>query len=99
MTYQQKNDFVRKLEKTSITTIVASLSSALVLSIGMFFYVKFQTEANIEAIKELRTQKADQNFVLQVKESNEHDHTELKRGVQDLKAGQDRIFNFLLEHK
>ena len=99
MTVQQKDDFIKKLEKTSITTIVASLCSALVFSVGTFFYVKYQTDANTEAIKELRTQKADVNFVLQVKETNEHDHSDLKKGVHDLQSGQDRIFNFLLEHK
>ena len=50
MTVQQKDDFIKKLEKTSITTIVASLCSALVFSVGTFFYVKYQTDANTEAI-------------------------------------------------
>ncbi len=99
MTPPQKDAFIRKLEKTSVITIVASLSSALVFSVGTFFYVKFQTDANTEAIKELRSLKADQAFVLHIKESNIADHADLKKGVQDLKSGQDRIFNFLLENK
>ena len=99
MTYQQKDDFVRKLERTALITIVSSVCSALVLSIGMFFYMKFQIDVNTQAINELKAKKADVDFVIQFKDNNEHDHTELKHGVNDLKAGQDRIFNFLLEHK
>jgi hypothetical protein len=99
MTYQQKDDFVKKLERTALLTIVASVCSAIVLSVGMFFYMKFQTDVNTESIKELRLQKADMNYVLQFKERNDIDHNDLKKGIQDLKVGQDRIFNFLLEHK
>ena len=43
--------------------------------------------------------KADQAFILHIKESNNADHADLKKGVQDLQSGQDRIFNFLLENK
>ena len=99
MTYQQKDDFVKKLERTALLTIVASVCSALVLSIGMFFYMRFQIDQNTAVIKELQAEKADIAIVNQQKETNEHDHAELKQGVHDLKSGQDRIFNFLLDHK
>jgi hypothetical protein len=99
MTPPQKDEFLRRLEKTTLTTIIASVSTALILSIGTFFYVKFQTDANTEAIRELKALKADMMYVNQFEKRNDQDHSDLKKGIQDLKSGNDRIYNFLLTQK
>jgi hypothetical protein len=99
MTPPQKDEFVKRLERTSLISNIVSIASALIFIIGIVFYVKFQTEANTRSIEELKNQKADKAFVEQEQRNNSAEHQAIRLGIEDLKKGQDRTFNFLLEHK
>lgn len=99
MTYPQKDEFVTQIQKTATKAMVATIVSSLVISVGSFFYTKFQTEANTESIKELRIQKADIKDVQAIESKNSSEHQGIKEGIITLQRGQDRMFNYLLNNK
>jgi hypothetical protein len=99
MTHPQKDEFVTQIQKTATKAMIATIASSLVISVGSFFYTKFQTEANTEAIKELRYQKADVKEVQAIDARNSSEHQSIKDGIVTLQKGQDRMFNYLLNNK
>ena len=99
MTYQQKDDFIKKLEKTALTTIVTSFITAFIMGISLFFWMKFQVEQTQKEVDALKAQKADLNYVIQVDKTNNEAHKNLLDGVNDLKQGQSAIYNYLIQNK
>ena len=98
MTLQQKDEFIQKLERTALITAVTTIVSSIILSIGLFVYIKFQTAQNVMDIEELKIKKADAAMVEQIKTKNDQDHADLKLGVKDLQAGQHEIYLLILRN-